>query len=290
MLAVPSATLSLCDALDQLCAYTWKEISAGHSSRQPLDEESVTNYNLMRLVTAVPSVIAEKHSKPKESRSGADWEWWIGRPGSFVGFRFQAKIVNPQLGIYKHLYHKKSEALKQVDKLIDGSEKSSPQTYPLFCFYNFLNTSAHSVSSIPCRKISTNHDLAGWTVISAYALRSILSVTPTKSFDDFAPLMVPIRCLHCCPKFMQLPVNSGESRLAVIAKSRAESLWSARDDAVFKGPTILPHGPIYVERLYKGETERQGWDDGPFARLFGVPKGRSIPNGLSRVVLVRDYD
>jgi len=70
MLAVPHGPLDICDALSQLGTGTWLELKAGLECRQPLDEESVTNYNLMRLASAVRSVIVEKHSKKREWKSG----------------------------------------------------------------------------------------------------------------------------------------------------------------------------------------------------------------------------
>src|SRR4051812_41648447 len=104
MLAVPSAQLSLCAALRQLENNTWEELQAGYNCKQRLDEESVTSYHLMRLATAVPSIALEKHHRGREARTGADWEWWVGRPGRYVGFRVQAKILNPARIDYASLY------------------------------------------------------------------------------------------------------------------------------------------------------------------------------------------
>lgn len=289
MLAVPTTKLPLCAALDQLGRITWREIEAGVACRQLLDEESITNYNLMRLATAVPSVYVEKHTKRREWKTGADWEWWIGRPGSFLGFRFQAKIINTEKGEYSSLFHGKSHALKQVDKLILSSESSIPRTYPVFCFYNYFDISLTPPKAIPCNLMSSGHDLVGWTTISAYVLRALLIASPTKKFQHLASHMYPIRCLHCCTQVLTPESMASGSRMATIAQARVVSLWHRGRFDSFPMPQIHERGPVYVERLFKGETAKQGWG-GPFAFLFPAVRERRIPNGLSRVVIVRDSD
>jgi hypothetical protein len=135
--AIPTGPLSLCDALDQLGEAAWEEIELGVETHQLLDEEAVTNYHLMRLAAAVPAVRVEKHSKRREWRTGADWEIWVGRPGGFVGFRVQAKILDHRTNRYERLYHRVADRTKQIDKLISSSQSSPRQTYPLYAFYNY---------------------------------------------------------------------------------------------------------------------------------------------------------
>lgn len=130
MLAVPGSRLPLCVALRQLETITWSELKAGYDCRQRLDEESLTSYHLMRLATAVPAMVLEKHHRGREARTGADWEWWIGAPGAYLGLRVQAKILNAASLEYGALYSSRRNALVQVDKLINAAVGAAKPLYP----------------------------------------------------------------------------------------------------------------------------------------------------------------
>lgn len=283
MLAVPNSPLTLCDALHQLCIATWHEMKAGDDCRQPLDEESITSYNLMRLASAVSTVIVEKHTRGREARSGADWEWWVGRPGGYIGFHIQAKRLDPVYATYKALYRTQATALDQVDKLIRASESGPSRTYPLYAFYNYWRSSLYHPRDPGCPQVFYDQALMGWTVMSAYVLRSRLRAKPTNWIKHLEPYMVPMRCLYCCRgECSGQSTDIRDGSFAEIVAERVQALWPVSDEHKAR---IHSTAPAYVERMYKGETAEQGW--GYFGRKF-VPEQRKIPRGLSRVVLLRD--
>src|SRR5688500_17694289 len=132
--------MSLCDALDELGAATWLEIEQGRRTRHPLEADAITSYHLMRLAAAVSSVRLEKHTKHRESKSGADWEIWVGRSGALLGLRVQAKMLKCDTRVpeYKALYSSKAKATVQIEKLIASAETAKPRMYPVVVFYNSL--------------------------------------------------------------------------------------------------------------------------------------------------------
>lgn len=275
MKAIPASLLPLCDAIDQLSEATWLEMEQGYRTRQPLDEESVTSYHLMRLAAAVPSIFLEKHSRRREARSGADWEIWVGRPGGYLGFRVQAKILKPTTSTahYASLFSSKAKATTQLETLINNA-RVGRQTFPLICFYN-SQLSSSEVASLGCPRLASQPMLAGWTVASAVAIRNRLKSNPSKRFRDLVPDMLPISCLFCCPRLR----GGGDTRrpFAADLADTIQELWpDSRQDL-----RIQEVAPVYVERMFKGETVEHGW-----GRSF--PKERALPSDIGRVVLLRD--
>jgi hypothetical protein len=292
MLALPSSTLSLCAALRELESITWKELAAGYGCHQRLDEESVTSYHLMRLATAVPTVAIEKHHRGRESRTGADWEWWVGRPGEYLGFRVQAKILDPAAHAYNSLYSSTAKALFQVDKLIASAESAVGTTFPIYVFYNYWLRGAPHTPSWPCPRPTAALPSAGWTVMSAYQLRDRLMSWPTKKLWRLSTMMFPISCLFCCDCH-RFPTDARGLARAGVDEPDAQSRGLARavaDAAIARWglqhrPVVVEQAPVYVERMYKGEEASDGWR-GNLAVLR--PRSRELPRGVSRVLLTRD--
>lgn len=280
MLAVPAGYMSLCDALRQLEENTWRELEAGYNAHQRLDEESVTSYHLMRLATAVPAVILEKHYRGREARTGADWEWWVGRPGAYVGFRVQAKIIDAAGMSYRNLFTSRTNALKQVDKLIDNATNASRPLYPLYAFYNFWLPGAHPVLRWPCPRHATEPRCAGWMIASAESIRDVLLTAPSKKLAPLSRLMYPVSCAFCCPRSCRSQRSDGSETLAESVTDWFRAQWEN-----YRPPSIYEVGPVYVERLYKGETATHG---SSWLSSFIPRPERKLPKGISRVVLLRD--
>ena len=284
MLAVPPVKLSLCEALVQLTAATWLEIGAGEVCWQPLNEEAITDYNLMRLAYAVPSAIVEKHSKRRENRTGADWEWWVGRPGAYVGFRIQAKRLDTHAKTYPHLFSTKAEATYQIDKLISRAESDVPRRYPIIAFYNYWFSTDRPSADSPCGSFDAVDELHGWTLASAYLIREVLRRTPTKRLAAFRSLQFPVPCLFCCPATChRFGLDGSETSLAHIVAHRISNRWSDVSADV-REPSIHEIAPVYVERMFKGERPDDGWAE------IGLPTppARFIPRDLARVLLLRE--
>ncbi len=285
MRAIPAAPLRICEALDQLSESTWLELEQGVRTTQVLGEESVTDYNLMRFAACVSSVIVEKHSKRRESKSGADWELWTGRSGAFVGLRLQAKVLHHHSGYYNSLYSTKNSMLTQLDKLINGALNAPRAMYPLLTFYNFALGLSPSQCAARCPRAVNNPFLAGWTVASASAVRQRLLVSPSKHLRNLVDLMLPISCLFCCPADCSALAGP---RPPVLAEAVAARLSGAWPDAEFATALRPGNGPEYVERLFKGERADTGLRFFPTPIRRGFIAARNIPRDISRVVIVRD--
>lgn len=288
MKAIPASTLSLCEALFALAEATWDEIEQGVRTGQRLDEESITSYNLMRLVAATPSVVAEKHTRPREARSGADWEIWVGRPGAYVGFRVQAKLLRHESMTYPALYRSLSRATAQADKLISQAVAETFRgriaLYPLYCFYNWWPPSEAVQLLHSCAATAAAPRLTGWTVAGARSVVRSLSAVPSNRVRDLCQLMIPISCLFCDAN------GSGEVTRSLAAQVATAAESVANEGALVDRVPIHEVAPVYIERMFKGESAEQGW------RIPGLPasmfrteiNSRRVPSQLSRVVLVRD--
>lgn len=133
-----------------------------------LDEEFHTK-TLLRSLRGTPGIVQWTFSRHGESRSGADWEWWIGSDD--LGWRcarIQAKIAHPRtpsgIADYPTLGHKVGKTGSQrlqIDLLIEGAH-SLGETHvareartrgantsrlfvdPYYCFYSgpILNSAA----------------------------------------------------------------------------------------------------------------------------------------------------
>lgn len=283
MLAVPVSRLPLCSALRQLETITWSELKAGYDCRQRLDEESLTSYHLMRLATAVPAVVLEKHSRAREARTGADWEWWVGAPGAYVGFRIQAKILDAASLEYRALYSSRPKALVQVDKLIDAAVSAPKPLYPLYAFYNYWLPGGLYVPRWSCPRPTTDSKTAGWTLASAYDVRAHLaSWGSSKKLYHLSELSYPVSCLFCCD--CQRRLDSQRRGLAVEVAERVRARW-VQDPTREQDIGVYDVAPVYVERMFKGETADDGWRFLPPALR---PRERQLPQGISRVLLLRD--
>ena len=285
MQAIAKNHLSLCQALDLLSEGTWMELQQGAQTSQYLGEESVTDYNLMRLAASVPSVVVEKHTKRREFKSGADWEMWTGRSGAFVGLRVQAKILNDRSLRYESLYSSRKKIVGQIDKLINSARIAPKPMYPLLAFYNYASTGPTNLSDMRCPRITTTPLLGGWTVASAVSVRHRLLADPSRDLRNLVDLMLPMSCLFCCPaQCAVLPAGERPSLAAAVVE-RVTRAWP---DSDAESALNLGFGPVYVERLFKGERVETGWDFLPQGIRRGFTRQRELPRGISRVVVVRD--
>lgn len=110
-------------------------ISNGLSSRLLIMEETITEVNLIELATKHKDYIFTKKFTRREegARSGADWLWLIGEPGSWLPLLIQAKIVNPKTGTCHYLNYNKG---KQRSLLLQYSRRHS--FLPYYCIYSLI--------------------------------------------------------------------------------------------------------------------------------------------------------
>ena len=281
MSSSPTDSRTVCQALTALNTTTWHELGVGIGTWQRLAEESVTDYNLMRLAASVSSVIVEKHSKQREATSGADWEMWVGKPGSYLGFRVQAKLLTPESASYESLYRSKATATKQLDDLIVTALAEPWPAYPVYAFYNHRLPLGSGPSASACPN-GLDPRTSGWTVASALAVRELIGGSPTKKAAAFERMSCPIQCLLCCTDGCRYNDNAAEG-LAPLVERRLRAFWHA--ESLLPLPALVHEvAPVYVERMFKGERPDDGWADVGLP----TPETRFLPDDISRVVLVRD--
>lgn len=121
--------------MDALACATWDKVVKGEQWGVKFREDSLTDHNLFTLAAAHPRLLVQKHTGPRETQSGADWEWWVGSDATgWVVLRVQAKRVHGFT--YDRLDH--GGALPnehQYDTLIRQCAQL-PAHYPLHVFYS----------------------------------------------------------------------------------------------------------------------------------------------------------
>jgi hypothetical protein len=89
---------SLYQTFRDVALRTGQLIEAGAVSGLGIFEETLTDVNLLEIDRRNKDYIRTYKYKKREegSKSGADWLWCIGEPGSWISLLIQAKIVNPK--------------------------------------------------------------------------------------------------------------------------------------------------------------------------------------------------
>lgn len=96
--------------------------------RVPLSigEETITDLHLLNFAALNdPGIEIVSFTKPAEKRTGADWQWWFGSSGRWIGVRVQAKVISLPSRRFKQLNHR---AGKQCADLINGASTHSSGT------------------------------------------------------------------------------------------------------------------------------------------------------------------
>ena len=177
---------TLCETFEWLGKAAWNDIREAGASGLSFSEETITERNLLHLVRyygdRVRIVAFDKH---REGLNGADWEWWIGRPGAWDGMRVQAKRINyPKRDNFPGLQTKKAARTtnkRQIDLLIETSRTEN--LTPVYCFY------VHTDGSL---LISGEH---GCFIGHASTIKRIGEI----SLGGLLPAIAPWHCLVCGP-------------------------------------------------------------------------------------------
>jgi hypothetical protein len=126
---------SFYETLRERAHWTNEIMNKGVFLRLGIMEETITDMHLL--------TIAEKHSdyvltrkftrREEGSKSGADWLWVIGEPGSWIPLLIQAKIINPKTGNCQYLDYKDGE---QRTKLLYYARQH--KLVPVYCIYSSI--------------------------------------------------------------------------------------------------------------------------------------------------------
>ena len=245
-----------------------------------LGEEGLTDRNLLELrVRHSDQVYIHKFTRAAESRTGADWEWWLmAHNGHCLGFRIQAKVLDTATDCYRYLHHRHGDRY-QVDALIKRALTGTYRTIPLVCLYSHVSRRLLRHVDGRCCSFS-NRALYGCSVVSAFCVQQLRSKT---AVPDILPFATPWHCLVCCSQF------GGDSLPArALTYWRRNVLDRDRRHGMHGGPGLsprptLPDGsdlfreygaiqllnrpPSHVERLM---TTRRPQVEPPDANLNGI--------------------
>jgi len=189
----------LCVDFIHTAIQTWNRIKHGSLTGINLLEESITDFNLLDLQIRHPQeIITRKFSKRKEAKEGADWEWWLGSKGSWLGLRVQAKILDSQKMRYPHL-NRSTGYGRQIDLLINNALSHSYPKIPIYVFYNYWNINRFNPPWL-CKTFPKIIEMLGCGISEAITVRSILNQGSDK-LQDIANVMYPWSCLVCCKGF-----------------------------------------------------------------------------------------
>lgn len=130
----------LCHSFQELAAKTWQRLEQAEQTGMRWSEETNTETLLMTLHERHKDRVKVKaFSKHAEARNGADWEWWIGEPGCWLGMRVQAKRVEVGRATYKRLQEQRArgQPKTQIETLIDIAK--TDRLNPVYCLYTFIH-------------------------------------------------------------------------------------------------------------------------------------------------------
>ena len=189
--------------------YTWDRLRYAHKSLMDpgqsglvqFGEETITNVFLMDLYVRGSTVaLFEQMSKPKESKSGTDFELWVGsqRLGWFR-FAVQAKKLDLKTMRYPDLNHPNSNG--RQPKLLERYARNNAAC-SLYCLYNFTEDVDQYQHWHCCDDTKDDTTELGCTVTTLSNIRDAIKTRGAKNFRCIHRRTdtLPLRCLVACPK------------------------------------------------------------------------------------------
>jgi hypothetical protein len=147
---------SLARDLDLHAVDTWYLLQESDRLGIRYREDTFTETLLFDLAVKHPGLEVERYDQSREAATGADWEWWIGRPGGWLGLRIQAKRADG--GYYRQLGYggtRRSQLQRLMEKTAkDAADPSgrSRALYPVVVFYNGWSSGTWAGSDWPSGK------------------------------------------------------------------------------------------------------------------------------------------
>lgn len=256
---------SLCWSFGRLARRVWEELRWNHSSDFGFTEPHLTETVLSELAQNHPrEVVIRKYSQWEEGRvTGADWEWWLGSPGAWVGMRVQAKLLDSHKLVYSHLAHEGGTPPgRQVDRLI--ADAGTNRRTPVYCFYNYWRAQSAD-PNWPCRTYPFDRELWGCAIAHASSVKLCLD-QGLNSLSALSGFLRPWMCLVCCRGFIQSDRLADRVRAYLYANlPRPEEAQSALAD-------VVGELPDYAERLLRRE------------------KGSEVPENLAGIMVISSQE
>jgi hypothetical protein len=171
-----------------------------HELPSPLSEITLTEMNLRKIKQAHPNeVTTVNFNQVMEGYTGGDWEWWFhGVSGKWVGFRMQAKLIDPTTLSYPHLHYQNKAKEVQADILIRASRAF--RVIPLYCLYSYW-ARADLVPRFHCGSFPRRLKPFGCSLLRAEIVLRLRQMGNRDSLADVLPFVFPWHCLVCCSYF-----------------------------------------------------------------------------------------
>lgn len=247
---------TICDDFINQSIKTWENLKLSIQTGINLSEESITDFNLLELQSKHPYEIrTQKFSRLRESKVGADWEWWLGSQGIWLGLRIQAKKLNFMTLSYSEL-DKKNKYGQQIDLLIRCAFNNTPKLVPLYVFYNYWDVSVFDPPWL-CGTYSKCLSMLGCGLTYAEYIKKILN-NGSKSLKDISQVMYPWSCLVCCKGYSRengnLPNRTFDFIVGAFRKEFVNKEFAKED-------FITQKAPVYVYKIMEGVTlSEEDWE------------------------------
>jgi Family of unknown function (DUF6615) len=234
----------LCKTFCDQATWTWNSLQSGIQTGILLDEETITDINLLEIQKRHPlEARTHKYYPPIEGAiSGADWDWWFGSKTGWLGLRIQAKKLNHKTLRYDKLAHATKKHGLQVDLLLRSAAKSN--LIPMYCFYNYWNVQI----PIPwnCGTYPQTQELLGCTIASANQVRKLISAND-RSLQSVMKKSLPWSCLVCCQGYA---LKAG---LTARVSSVLQKFYRINPELI----RVTEEPPSYISDLLVGEFREQ---------------------------------
>ena len=188
--------------------YTWQRLGfvrESYTSRGVLGpvrfgEETITDLMMMDMYERGSTIaLFEQTSRRSESRSGTDFEFWLGSEHlGWFRFAIQAKKLDARTGRYSSLTQWNDYG-KQID-LLENYAKAN-RAASLYCLYGYEEQATEREHWHCCTGCPDVQEL-GCAVTPSLNIREAINTTGAKNFKSIhgKKNTFPWRCLASCPK------------------------------------------------------------------------------------------
>ena len=238
---------TLCDTFRRQAIWTWDSLRQARTASCQLGEESLTDFNLLRIRTRHPhEVFTQTFTKPQEAKTGADWEWFTGPSRRWIGFRIQAKVIDLRTDRFEHLHYKRKSGAFQSDDLVISARASQPHRIPVYCLYTNVGNWRALRRAGGCPSYPMTARSFGCILVGAHQVQKLRSTPAAIRVNDIIPFAIPWHCLVCC---------NGYATGDLPARARAFWLHRQGEPATAEDeiPELTDTPPSYVNALMQGE-------------------------------------
>jgi hypothetical protein len=245
---------SLCHTFQKTADWVWQQIGNADRHGLAFSEETITETILLELKAEHPAEVSLcAFTKREEKKNGADWEWWIGRPGRWLGMRVQAKRVALPREEFKRLqtYGSRKGAPSQLDVLIASAARD--RLNAAYCLY-VHSKKWPTLGAWPLFRPSPVNSLSpkGCLIADARAVKASRS----NALSKIAPVALPWHLLVC--QCASTKGDLADAAMAILRGSLDLAGGPAEADLIRPVEELPRHMTILREALEsEGEAPRE---------------------------------